>query len=977
MTSVQTALVQPNAQTTAMLHGSRVKRPLGLFPHFLCRIGGLPASVVAAKQATRSAAAAMNLLDSAGALSAFQQQLSDALYAEVPRHEDQRSRRALIRIRRDVFNTRRLGPDDIASCNACIPETLAADVEYYQRLFDAHRRLQSVFRETYNHEVEQCYGRLRVSLANADFQTSVVLSSRPLHSALQRYVEAEPEYATENRKVMRALLRYVLRAGMKATPFSRFCVVVPGEVVLPTTEADTLALRGSLSRIRSQVRLNKQIYAALISHCRTHPPIQSHLLVTLNPTISQTDDRLYFLARTGNREVFQRVANNAAISAIRELIAVLGAAPMGTLIESLVNGQRIDAGEPELAAYVAQLAGIGLLEVSAGIDVQDPDWDLPLSAMLQGIPDDFASSAASLLAELRQNATTFTVASPKQQAKSLDDLARRVKTVVPGFTSFDARLQETPLYEDATADACAILPMTAGTQAALSTLEEWIALTSALAWPRADLAAMQHYFSTEFNGRQVPLLEFYERYYMDHYKEHLWHAQQRRREPHKRTNYNVSNPFGLTLVDEMLKAEQGICRALTTEWSANPTAESVNLTREQLVDAVRSVPPVSPTAVRSSGVFVTYVPPSDSTSYPLLVLKSGGYLPGFGKYFSRFLHMLPSTVLSAVRDRYSRVPGVTLAEINDDGHFNGNLHPPLLPMAIAYPGMTNTSPLPTVACNDLLVAQDDNDPWSLMLIDSRTGGRVLPVDLGFLNIRMRPPLYQMLTRFSPAGGFALSLSRLGRGTLVGANKPGLGATGAGRLSDAVTQCPRLTYEHCVVLARRQWLVEACVDRPPMTDVDGPNDFAATTAWRHRHSLPEQAYYRVVGGTHAEHAGSGGSTVSGESTSDAEATLDATPAAKDRHGGIIPVSKLLRKPQYLDFSNPVLVDLLHHSLRRCNAVTLSFEEQLPTVDQLLCAARGKRVTELVLQYDSWPSEPPVPKADDKPQHSTCSLQDTWP
>ena len=57
----------------------------------------------------------------------------------------------------------------------------------------------------------------------------------------------------------------------------------------------------------------------------------------------------------------------------------------------------------------------------------------------------------------------------------------------------------------------------------------------------------------------------------------------------------------------------------------------------------------------------------------------------FGKYFSRFLYLLPDEVEKDLVASNRRLTRSELAEICGDASYNADLHPPLLPEEIAYP----------------------------------------------------------------------------------------------------------------------------------------------------------------------------------------------------------------------------------------------------------------------------------------------------
>jgi hypothetical protein len=157
---------------------------------------------------------------------------------------------------------------------------------------------------------------------------------------------------------------------------------------------------------------------------------------------------------------------------------------------------------------------------------------------------------------------------------------------------------------------------------------------------------------------------------------------------------------------------------------------------------------------RSMGAFACLAPDAGPGGDPLLILQGGSYTAGFGKYFSRFLYMLPDDVQEQVRRENAALTDDLLAEICGDAQFNANLHPPLLKWEISYPTGESGAAEEQLRSSDIGVEPDPEDPDTLRLVHAPTGRRVVPVDLGFLNPRMRPPLYQLVSRFTPPAMFA-------------------------------------------------------------------------------------------------------------------------------------------------------------------------------------------------------------------------------
>jgi hypothetical protein len=299
--------------------------------------------------------------------------------------------------------------------------------------------------------------------------------------------------------------------------------------------------------------------------------------------------------------------------------------------------------------------------------------------------------------------------------------------------------------------------LTPAVRRTFDTWAEWVRLTSRVAWPRGEQASMRHFFDTYYPAggpRRVPLLVFYEDFYREHFKGHVEKEGKIRGgvQDDELKGYDIGNPFGLDFVKRLSEARDAVGELVRERWQAAPEADEISLGAGDVAEALREVENTSGVC-RSMGSFACLAPAGEPGGDPLLILGGGSYTTGFGKYFSRFLYMLPDEVQEQVRRENASMTGELLAEICGDAQFNANLHPPLLRWEISYPTGESGNAEEQLKSSDIFVEADADDPNLLRLVHGPTGNRVIPVDLGFLNPRMRPPLYQLVSRFTPPAMF--------------------------------------------------------------------------------------------------------------------------------------------------------------------------------------------------------------------------------
>jgi hypothetical protein len=299
-------------------------------------------------------------------------------------------------------------------------------------------------------------------------------------------------------------------------------------------------------------------------------------------------------------------------------------------------------------------------------------------------------------------------------------------------------------------------------------------------------------------------------------------------------------------------------------------------------------------------------------------------LQGFGKYFSRFLHVLPVELHAELAANNDRLTGELLAEISADGAYNANLHPPLLRWGVRYPTGEAGADQGQLLVADLEVAPAPSDPHALCLRHRPSGRSVLALDLGFLNPRMRPPLFQLLMNFAPAPNYTLPVPELPYRPPPEGPSPDQ--------PKRIVHRPRLRFGDHLVLGRRRWTVPS--ELFPRRDGGGGDfeHFLRVDRWRRGHGIPGEVFLSLY--PHPEsQQGAAGPQTAGEQR-------PAAPRRREHH----------HKPQYIDFANPLLVDLFSRSVEGLERFTAQLYERLPDRRHLVAAEGERWVTELVLQVD---------------------------
>lgn len=975
-----------------------------LYGRFVCRVSGVASDGMEELRATCTLRRLGEVRAAAARVDAHRQRVSDLLFAAVGTETDRERRSVLLGARRDLFNRRSLSDSRHEALRLVLSPPAAEAVHDLQCAILEHERASAEWERVYRQETARLREGFRALLHDPDFRKGLLVSSRALHASLERYAAAGAELSGREEKTERGLLRYFTRAAMKATPFSTFCTVLPGSFVPGDgSGADgggvPLRFEGDLRAKRSYVRINKALYGILMDHLKGRPEVRRRLVVEPNPTLDVEGGRYVFLTAVQQREVFQRVPANDVLKLVAAAIRRAPASTLGDLVEALARAPEVEATTEEAEAYLDKLLEIGFLRFRTGIREQDADWDLPLRRLLEPIDDDHARQCRVLLRTLRERLEAYSAAAVEERAGIVGEVQ---ETLEAAFASMEvgARLRrEMAFYEDATADAAASVALTPGVRRAADTLVEWMRLTVRLGWPRPEQATMRHFFDTHYGegAASVPLLRFYEDFYREHFKEHVEKERKLQAGIDLATlrDYKAGNPFGLPFIDALNEARTRFQEKVLERWREAPGADEVRLSMAEVEEALRGVEP-QPAACRSMGAFALLAPSADGGD-PAFVLHGGSYTAGYGKYFSRFLYMLPGEFREAVRAQNGALSDELLAEVCGDAHFNANLHPPLLPWEISYPTGESGAAEEQLRTSTLLVEPAPDDPHAVVLRHAPTGRRVVPVDLGFLNPRMRPPLYQLLSRFTPPVVFGPQLPESlapprGPAPQPGAADgaaPGEAEAAAAPPAPAVEYRPRISVEGRVILARRRWSVPGSL-LPQRAAGEGAADFfARADRWRREHGIPESCYLRItpLPGAPGTRPGGGAPPPEAHDAQEAAMNLGAEPAgAADEEAaeaetprveaaagpeaesqpeegapaapGVEPhrkppataASRDFHKPQFMDFANPLLVGLFGKMGSGLRSYRVTVEERLPGPGELPRHGDAHFATEMIVQVD---------------------------
>lgn len=910
---------------------------------FVARVGGLPVAVLFGLRAPESLALSHEIMERRGELAAVAARLSEVLHDLVPDAQKGRRRR-LLRLRRDLFNLRVARDGDLEAVG---DESLRAELRAFREKLDAVDQLQANLDEALAREQGAAADHLLRAFEGADVRAGLRLSSPTLFGAVA-------EHSGEgvlDQKLERGLARYLTRIAGKSTPFGRFCAITRGRVGPGPT---AIELRADPLTKWSRIRANKRLFERVLAYLTADDAARRQLPLRLNPTVRRGDSHVTFLAAFGAREAFQAVARNGAVDLLVAVLQDHGSGRLRDLAAKLVARPEIEATSDEAEAYLDQLLEVGLLQIHLPEIGHDPDWPMRLADELQAIEGSAAAEQAGTFLKRLAGATdrVRTLGLVTDAGRSeLTTLEQDVESTLEEWFENPVRVPGPALYEDAAVrGSLGVDDDHFGP--AFDTLVELLRLLEPVSWLRREPLLMRQFHDRRFDGGAVPLLDFYEAYYREVVKpeeERKRRAAERARseraegtateagteaesEEHPSGEEEPGAPETPSAAGSEKRDEPPPLRAiraaharlsllLRQRWIDAPDAREITLGRAELVEAIDDAPSL-PDGHRSLTAFVTFVPEGDSPGAGRLVFPQARAYCGFGKYFSRFLYVLPDEVLVSLREASPWGGDPVFAEIAGDAAFNANLRPPIRDCEIEYPTGDRIGCGEAMQIDDLEVLPGAGD--HLDLVHRPTGRRVQPLDLGFLNPLARPPLYRLLRTLGPATGTFLAIPN--RPTPV----PGPDGPGPLEGLSEPLRRPRFTYEGRIVLARETWFVP--VEQLPVQEAEESDGefFVRVQRWRSDVGLPKSTYIHLVWQQlpkRPESPSPGGRAQAGAKRGD------------------------LSKPQYLDFASPALVRLLERYAAMGHPWLAVFEERLPDEAGLARDGEGRGwVTEGIVQVE---------------------------
>jgi Lantibiotic dehydratase, C terminus./Lantibiotic dehydratase, N terminus. len=850
---------------------------LKIFPYILARYAALPFSTLANSHLTGVPAYTKKADQLQATFLQQKNALCDLLFTAISQQTDHIERQRLLQLKRDIFNDKMTFLPAISG-----NDQLLEALQVYHDTCIQKQQLQQEWEATFNAHLRQFRQQLQTFTQQELLRKGILLSSPVLYSQLDSFAAADPStFRNRELKNEYSLLRYLSRMAAKTSPFSTFTytgIASPDETQMHFRQPAVH------QQIHSGIRLNNALFTYIRTLMIHHPVLSDILEVRLNGTASLREEQLCFLINYFNVEAFQRLpARNLPLWLYHFLRQEQQSFTLAALL-NILSEQLPDTDRQSIKAFVLKLAGSGFLELGIGCSGVDPAWDSALSDFLQPhIHHPAIASLYQLLQTLAAQKAAYSAAVSHQRQILLQETAALLNQCFTslqqeaGLPAFVTAAEPNPAaFEMNQFSPRHFAPQDIFYEDATTATHEHLPAAALSAFiEKADCLLSLLQPADALQEERIRMRNFFLQHYGPDHGE------------------NISDFYRAYFLHEKkaaLASQQGQGRRPLKVMDI-PAALQLTLEPAQVSMHVQGSVPAASTAAR--GLFVQFYNELQEGK-PVLHGVINAPLPGMGKVAGRFLHLFDPAVTNTFLEWNTALhPAKMLMELNDGSIFNANIHPPLLPYEIGMPGGSNNYPPPRrIPLRDVQVRY--NPETDLLALYHSSGTEIYAYDLCLESFYNRSHFYQLLAHFNT--DHRLPLRQL------------IAAADQRHAQDftpaaAIQLKPRIVFEGTVILRRKGWLLNTALIPVQAKNETVAAYFIRLHHWREQHQLPEHVFLFL--------------------------RSPYIPAVPDKPG------KLQRddyKPQYICFSQPLLVSLFRKLISRAGAYCY-LEEMLPHATHL--------------------------------------------
>jgi lantibiotic biosynthesis protein len=982
---------------------------MNIFPYSLVRLGGESFEQWAkmnTESITQEVATIIKLKEDK---KEKKEQLCDALFTFIEELKDPAHQNLVQNLRRDLFNNRKIKNNKLNQAKEVLSTELNDELDTYLQLnIGIKSRIQNA-EENYKKTIHQNRTVFK-EIANSDtLKKGLLLSSKSLLERLDSYTKKEVnDFRKKEFQIEQGLIKYLTRMYTKTSPFSTFTNLSIAELTEQDQSSAITIKHTSQKKVNGHIRVNNYLLKYLLDLFTSYREAYLWLFLRPNPTIENKEDHFLFLTNNNNIESFQRIPFNPVVELI---IETAKENKSGIRFNQLITvlQDNIEAEPAELEGYIKQLIDYGCLEYNVGVSGIDPDWDLRLVERLAPLKENNVPHIGDLidvLVQLRKMGNQYAEKDDKGRKEILSqafDKFRAICMAIHKEADLPEEERRTPeehqeewkkkqeelkakekeekndknedvtdkkeengevkeeevfkhktstlfsfkpeqiFYEDTTREVKALLNQNK-INAFVKKLDGLLQSLKVFKGMEDEKVKMKHYFLQKYNNSDaIDLLTFYEDFFREYKKPLKEYEEEKKKEAKERAEKEKEGTKDAPDIDNKQEEEK------KKEEEANPFLdipelkernESIKKWNEKYTEALKSSMENSNGQVNLTGDEIKSanqqlnvdLEDSEGTSFGSFIqfyidnhgeLKAvlNGTFSGYGKMLSRFLHIFDNKVTDELRNwnNNSNKDDSIFIEDCDASYFNANLHPPLMPNEIWMPGGHNTlSEEQQIPITDFTVSYDDKAN-ELVLRHKPTGKKSHVFDLGFQGSMGRSQLFQLLEKFSKAEYlFVQPIANTINSSLAKREKQ---VEDKEKKEPQIHVLPRIVYEDQIIVQRKTWNVPKVLIPEKLPINSDWEYYLKVNEWRIKNAIPEEVFVFIN---------------------------------PDRWVNNIDPKlskKLTRddyKPQYIDFRNPLLINLLEKLIAKA-PVSIKIQEMLPDSGQMLKIDGERFVSEFVVQW----------------------------
>lgn len=865
-----------------------------LFPFTLARITGLPFQILDALKMNEDTQSFLNRLD---VVAKEKDSLHQLLLKTTSQVQSYQLKKYLSNLRRDLHNDRRLKTKNLVAINwesadQDLVQKIRNRIVKYEDDLKQRSNLLEEWELIYTKHTQTCSAYLQQMSYTDILQKGMILSSRSLMERISSYQKKDPiHFGKKERQTEQALLKYLTRIASKVSPFSTFTNV-------GIVDHDDSLSQVSSEKIQSFIRLNNYLFAYLQELLLSFPSFYQYLKLEINPSLQQQADQYLFILNTRNVESVQQLDREETVDFVLKTIASF---KEGIVFTDLLDQIKdtIDADKTDLANYILQLIQFGALEWRWDIAGTDPNWPNKLLNKIRSFRQfDYQQNLIELLEYLLQQQLTYIDSDVPKRKAIQDETHLQLKSFSQALIqSADISVESEQLINVESFERFKLQ--------GFSFLKEQIFLEDTTRYipstiiDKLNIQSMLEELN-QLNECLIPLS-------FDEMSAELLHVFKTKFANRQQVNLiEFYDAFFRTEIKEDFPALSQ-WQALNEEWLeelsekiASDLSFEINIDLKDLKQIKNKLQPRSMMQVPKS--FGALVQQADDK------FMINACFMGYGKMMGRFLHLFPQTVTTAIKRWNDEIKGNQLwVENRDASYFNANLHPSLFDWEIRSPASQNDlAQTQQISIADLDIKYDKQAD-RLYLFDREQQKELQIFNYGIEGLGSRSPMYRMLSCFGVEQANIQPLIAI------------VNAITSSKNEDGIIRLARLGVGERLILQRKTWLFPSKVLPLIQSNETTAKYFLRIQKWRQSYELPNSIFITVQPDHNFKKA------------------LGEKKITTDDY-----------KPQYIDFDNPLLVQLFSKLIKRVTN-QLKIEEMLPSTDQLINMSDHDHAAEFIVHY----------------------------